>query len=342
MKLLTAPAVTNGQERKNPYLLRITISQSNRKTKLLKPLVSVIIPVLNTSSTVDELLDALNRQTYPRESTEIIIIDNGSADDTVEKVRGHDVTLLIEHSVKSPYAARNRGFEKATGSIIALTDANKIPDRNWIENGVKALENGSGDVAGGNIRFNLGEHPSIAEIYDSVTFNNNKNLVENEGGSAAGNLFFKREVLEQTGLFPENFRSGMDIWWTQKAVKNGFKLVYAEDAVVICKPRKFKAVLKKSYRVGVTHPFNLYQSGKSVSYIIGMIIRTFAPPRIQHVKKQIEKTGLSVSVLRFWGISWLSKICLGFGRMNGLTELSGKLGGRRKTAEKKRKSKYKL
>ena len=328
--LASVQTISNGLEAKNPYLLRVTKSPSNRTRTLLKPLVSVIVPVLNVSSTIDELMDALNRQTYPDESTEIIIVDNGSTDNTVEKVREHDVILLTEHSVKSPYAARNRGFEKAGGTIFALTDANKIPDKNWIENGIKALSNSNADIAGGNILFDLGENPTTAEIYDSVMFNNNENLVHNEGGSAAGNLFFKREVLNEIGPFPENFRSGMDIWWTQKAVNKGFKLVYAYEAVVFCKPRKLKAVLKKSYRVGKTHPFNLYQSGKSVSYIIGMIIRTFAPPRIRQVNHQIEKTGLSVSFTRFWGISWLSKICLGFGRIKGLAELNGKLEDRRK------------
>lgn len=307
----------------------------------MDPLVSVIIPVLNASSTLDELMEALNRQTYPRESMEIVFIDNGSTDNTVQKIRDYGFTLLTEHSVKGPYAARNRGFEKANGNLFALTDANKIPGINWIENGVKALESEHADLAGGNIQFDLESNASTAEMYDSVVFNNNKKLVENEGGSAAGNLFFKREVLEDMGSFPEIFRSGMDIWWTQRAVNNGFKLVYAHESVVYCKPRKLKAVLKKSYRVGVTHPFNLYQSGKSVSYILGMIIRTFAPPKGHQVKQQIENAGLKVSVQKFWAVAWLSKICLGFGRMNGLAELAGKLESGRKTADKKRKSKYK-
>lgn len=279
---------------------------------MLKPLVSVIIPVLNASSTIDELMEALEGQTYPREQTEIFVIDNGSTDNTVQKAGEYDVTVLDEHSAKNPYAARNRGFESAGGTILALLDANKIPAEDWVEKGVNALQQNDADLAGGDIRFSLGDTPSISEVYDSMTFNNNKKLVEKEGGSAAGNLFVKREVVETVGPFPENFRSGMDIWWTQEAVRNGFRLIYAEDALVYCKPRKFRAVLKKSYRVGVTHPHNLHQSGKSIPAICWMILRTFAPPA------PVRQTDIQVSATGLWGISWLSKIFIGFGRIRGL------------------------
>ncbi len=282
--------------------------------------VTVILPVHNASSCIDETLRALLSQTYSAHAMEIFVIDNGSADDTAERVKKYPVKLLFEHDKPGPYAARNKGLGQAKGEIIALTDANKVPDKNWIQAGVDALENKPGDLAGGHILFSLGDNPTAAEVFDAATFNNNRNLVLKEHGSAAGNLFFKKELLETIGMFPETFRSGMDIWWTQRAVRKGYKLVFAERAVVRCKPRTFIRILRKSYRVGKVHPFNMKQNGKKTGYIFGQVIRTFAPPKIKPLKEKLAELQQQKQpmFLRIWSVAWLSKICMGAGRARGL------------------------
>ena len=140
--------------------------------------------------------------------------------------------------------------------------------------------------------------------------------------SAAGNLFFKKEVLGKVGNFPDTFRSGMDIWWTAEAVESGFKIVFAEKSIVYCQPRKLKSLLKKSWRVGVLHPVIFQQQGQSLFYILGQTFRTFAPPKTWELKQKIGGLNHSVSFGKVWGVAWLSKIMMGFGRIRGLTNLS--------------------
>ena len=296
----------------------------------LKPTVSVIIPVLNASETIRELLDILHQQTYDADKTEIFIVDNGSDDYTITKARQYPVTVLQELSVKSPYAARNFGLKQAKGEIIAMTDANKIPEKTWIEEGVKALNSEKADLAGGDIQFRLSDHPTAAEVYDAITFNDNRRFVAEENGAATGNLFFRKEVLREMGFFPEKARSGMDIWWTQNAVRNGHKLVYAEKAVVWCKPRNLKQVLKKSYRVGISHPFNQKQAGKSTIYILMMILRTFMPPKVRPLKEKMNQIKPAVPVSSVWRVVWLSKIYMGFGRISGLFRMNSESSIREK------------
>ncbi len=284
----------------------------------MKNFVSVIVPVKNASGTIDEFLTALKNQSWPGNQFEIIVVDNGSGDDTITKVGKHSVKLLIESNKIGPYSARNLGISHAKGNIIALIDANKIPEHNWIEKGVRALIEKKVDLAAGKITFNISEKSSPSEVYDALTYNNNKKLVKEEGAATTGNLFFYRDVYNQVGSFPENVRSGMDIWWTKKAVKNGFKLIYIDDATVVCKPRRFMDVLKKSYRVGTSHPHNLRADGNSSVYIFMMALRTFAPPKIKPLKEGIHQYETAVNWVPVWFVAWQSKIFMALGRFNGL------------------------
>lgn len=274
---------------------------------------------------LQKVLESLSNQTYPQELVEIIVIDNGSSDHSRDVAQSFGVAVLSETEKKSPYAARNLGFKHATGSIFALTDANKIPGERWIEEGVKSLIENDADLAGGQILFELNEKSGSAEIFDAITYNNNRMFVLERQSSAAGNLFFRREVLEKIGNFPDLFRSGMDIWWTQKAVQQGFKLVFSENAIVFCKPRKLKSLLKKSLRVGVLHPVIFQQKGASFSYILGQTFRTFAPPRIKPLKQKLSELGKSGSLPKIWWAAWLCRIMMGLGRIRGLTYLNGNI-----------------
>lgn len=283
--------------------------------------VTVIVPVLNAQTFIEEFLKALEDQSYPKDFVEIIIVDNGSSDKTVEIVQNFPVKLILEDTLKSPYAARNRGLEASKGSYIALIDVNKIPHKDWLKEGIAAMKSYNADLLGGAILFSLPDAPSVSNLYDSITFNNNHRLVTTENGSAAGNLFFHRTLIDKIGMFPEKFRSGMDIWWTQKAVRIGYKLKFSEKAIVYCKPRNFRQVLAKSYRVGKIHPFNQRQNGVSLHSVMGNTIKTFSPPGISRLNEFSNYTKSSIDLIKLWFTAWISKICMGLGRITGLFQL---------------------
>lgn len=282
------------------------------------PKVSVIIPVLNDGEQLSLTLRALNEQTYPSNKIEIIVIDNGSDESLEHIISGFDLIFLREIQTKSPYAARNKGFEIATGSIIALTDANKTPEIQWLEEGVKTLISTNSDLVGGNITFKLPANYTASHLFDSIYFNNNKNLVLNEGSSATGNLFFYKELLETVGHFPEKFRSGMDIWWSQKAVRIGYKISFSEKGIVSCTPRSYKELIKKSYRVGKTHPYIFKESGESNLQIVNKTLRTFSPPHFSWISEKGLMNETFWFRTKIWFVAWSYKLFLGYGRMNGL------------------------
>ena len=104
-------------------------------------LVSVVMPVFNAENYIESCLDATIRQTY--QDIEIIIIDDGSVDSTVEKCeeyRKKDNRIkIISTDNNGPSNARNVGIENANGDYIVFFDADDRPERDLIEWYMRAL-----------------------------------------------------------------------------------------------------------------------------------------------------------------------------------------------------------
>jgi glycosyltransferase involved in cell wall biosynthesis len=102
--------------------------------------VSVIIPAYNASSTIDRLITGLLNQNYNLNKFEVIIINDGSTDDTLVKIKQNIIEnpnlILRLYSCQNggQGIARNIGIKHAKGRIIAFTDADCIPTKNWIKN----------------------------------------------------------------------------------------------------------------------------------------------------------------------------------------------------------------
>ena len=92
---------------------------------------TVIIPAYNAGKTLPQTLAALKDQTVSAEDYEIIVVDDGSTDDTAEVARRYGIKCVGQKN-RGPAAARNHGVREAKGSIILFTDADCTPDRDWI------------------------------------------------------------------------------------------------------------------------------------------------------------------------------------------------------------------
>ena len=93
---------------------------------------TVIVPAYRAAGMVGPCVRALARQTVPRCEYEIIVADDGSADETADAAResGADQVLILPHH--GPAAARNAGVAAANGRIVLFTDADCEPASDWI------------------------------------------------------------------------------------------------------------------------------------------------------------------------------------------------------------------
>jgi len=93
--------------------------------------VSIIIPTFNGASRIGNCLDALVHQTAGR-NAEILVVNDGSNDDTADVVARYSSVRLITQSNAGPAGARNRGVLEARGTIILFTDDDCVPTPEWL------------------------------------------------------------------------------------------------------------------------------------------------------------------------------------------------------------------
>ena len=98
-----------------------------------RPSVSVIIPVRNRPEELSECLASVFAQEYPRELMEVIVVDDGSTDDTPEVARRFPCTLLSSAVSLGQSYCRNRGAREASGEILAFLDSDCVAERTWLK-----------------------------------------------------------------------------------------------------------------------------------------------------------------------------------------------------------------
>ena len=172
--------------------------------------VSVVVPVRNGAATIGELLHALEQQAPRPGPTEVIVVDNGSTDDTREVVAQHNVTLLTE-STPGPSAARNCGLRHASGDVVVHTDADAVPSRRWLNELVAAFDDPSVVLAAGRtVSF---PPATAAERYvaASALFETDLMIAREEFPFAPSvNIAVRRAAAEAVGGWSEDMPTGED------------------------------------------------------------------------------------------------------------------------------------
>lgn len=113
--------------------------------------VSVLVCSLNGGARIKDCLDSLNKQTYERENFEIIVVDDGSTDDTSIIAKSYSDQVIRNEVNKGIPSARNTALSAAHGEIAVFIDDDCIADTRWLSSLVATFEDKSVIAAGGKI-----------------------------------------------------------------------------------------------------------------------------------------------------------------------------------------------
>lgn len=214
------------------------------------PFVSVIIPVRHDWERLNLCIDGIQNQSYPQDNLEVVIVNNDPQDPPPEEIKLAENFTLLTESQPGSYAARNRGLETARGEIVAFTDADCIPDPEWLMKAVKELSDDVTRVAGKVELFYTADTPNLAELYEKVTAFQQERDAKIYGTCTTANLVAARKTFEKVGNFDSALQSGGDIEWGLRAQNAGFRIGYSPEAIVLHPARNsLREILKKERRV---------------------------------------------------------------------------------------------
>jgi glycosyltransferase involved in cell wall biosynthesis len=203
----------------------------------MKDKVSVIIPCYNRSTLVGETLENMFMQSLT--PYEIIVVDDGSTDDTYNTVASFGPRVrLIRQNNQGPGVARNTGFKASTGDFIQFMDSDDLASKRKLEMQVEALRISGADFAycpwvrcsieNKNIKF-------LDHVLQAQGVPNNKPMLEwyLSGWSLVfQNCLFKRSVIEQTGGYRTDLMPSEDSEYFVRILLSDVKSVFTPDCLV--------------------------------------------------------------------------------------------------------------
>lgn len=191
--------------------------------------VSVIIPAYNASSSIDLCLHAIQVQTCP--PTEVIVVDDGSTDNTARIAESYGVRV-IRQANQGPGSARNHGVEASRGDILLFTDSDCAPVAEWVE---RMLEGFSDPMIAGVKGTYLTRQQSWIARFVQLEYENRydrmvgKPSIDFVDTYSAG---YRREVFETVGGFDEDLRMDQDQELSFRISEAGYRLVFVPKAQV--------------------------------------------------------------------------------------------------------------
>lgn len=200
--------------------------------------VSVIIPTLNSESTIEECLRSIY-STRNAPPFEVIVVDAESTDNTIELAKKYPVKLLFSDKPQS--RQRNVGINHATGDIIAFTDSDCQVNEDWLSTLSKHFDDLSvASVGGPNLTpedgsfwaqcFGVLMESSLgsAGVRNTVKYKSVREVKHNPPVNSA----IRQSVLQEVGDFPEGFAISEDVVLDAKIKRKGYKLIYDPQLVV--------------------------------------------------------------------------------------------------------------
>ena len=195
--------------------------------------VSVVIPAFNAQATIGQTIRALSGQTYP--INEIIIVDDGSTDETSAVIRSFMNVKYIHQDNAGPAVARNRGAAESKSDIVFFTDSDCIPEKTWIERSIAHFEKPDVAVVAGSYGIANPESRLARCIHNEIIYRHHYLMPNYPRSFGSYNFGIRKDVFDAVGGFNTGYRhaSGEDNDLSYKIIQAGHKIYFERESRVL-------------------------------------------------------------------------------------------------------------
>lgn len=206
------------------------------------PEITVAVCVRNGAVTIRRCLDSLMALDYPGERITILVVDNGSSDETPSILNEYPITVVRE-ALPGRGRARNAAWRNCNTPLIAFTDADCTASPDWLKQLVPVFADPAIGVTGGDI-VTPGDDV-LARFFETRQIVSNREFSGDYPYSppflATANAIFRREAIEQAGGFRTHYRvaEDADLCWRIRDL--GWDIRYIPGAVIYHEHRAAKS-----------------------------------------------------------------------------------------------------
>ena len=244
--------------------------------------ISLIIPCYNRVDELEELFPSIFEQDLKKNKFEIIVVDDGSNDNTKSFMKRTikrsklDISYFYQEN-KGPGKARNLALENAKGDFFVFIDSDVILPAHYLSKLFEELNKNNSDAFGGPDKAHESFSPLLKAIdYAMTSFITTGGIRGKKGKKLAKyfprsfNMGLSRKVFEKIGGFGD-LRHGQDIEFSNRIIKSGAKVDYIHDAFVYHKRRtSLKKFFKQVFNWGVAR-VNLYKLDSNMLELVHLL-----------------------------------------------------------------------
>ena len=306
-------------------------------------MISIIIPTYNRAELLSKCINSLIKQDYPKNKYEIIVVDDGSSDNTKELaenfIKKYKNIQYINHPKNRGVAAsRNTGIKKAKGENVAIVADDYILPENYLSTINKQFKNT--DIKIMSFEISINGNDFLSNVFQSYYDAGKYPLIHGEESSrgffidicqektikktllpASGAAVFRKELFKKIGLFDEDLRTGEDTDFSYRLHKNDIYVYYNPFVKIrhFYSNTMFKIMRRmffygiSYYRIKKKHPSSSLVLPDTFNNVLRDVIEIFYRPFIRcRYANSFKKLALYYPFMLFFDLSRVIGIFYGY------------------------------